>query len=446
MIRLLFLIAALSSTIRAGELRAGVAKADLDPPAGIPMAGYGSERFAKGTLDPLNARVLALSDGARTVALVTLDLCFTFDEKMMDQIRAEVRGTVDEVIFHASHTHSGPTYAEAPAALEHARPRIVKAILDATKSMTPARIGTGWGQTYIGFNRRYVDVDGTVRMFWRNEPKMTSTFPVDPTVGVIRVDRTNGSPMAILVNYACHPVVFGPDNLMYSADYPGEMRSYIEREIPGSMAFFLQGAAGDINPYFDKTPLGEDALEVMKQTGQKIGAEAVRVARSIRAHAGENAQVQTKTVVLQVANRWNLAKLEDDLKAHRTSPSIARRLTAREMRMPVTTLLLNFGSPEQDLAFDGFPGEPFVEFQMQLRIKSPVPNSYLIGYTNGYFAYLPTIAAAVRGGYGANSTVNPSEVGTGERMLDTNLISIYELLGMLTEKPGKPRELNARPQ
>ena len=114
--------------------------------------------------------------------------------------------------------------------------------------------------------------------------------------------------------------------------------------------------------------------------------------------------------------------------------------------MPVTTLLLNLGSPERDLAFVGFPGEPFVEFQMQWRAKSPVPASFFLGYTNGYFAYFPTIAAAARGGYGANSTVNPSEVGTGERMLDTGLISLYELLGMLSSTPGKPRELQKSPQ
>jgi hypothetical protein len=83
---------------------------------------------------------------------------------------------------------------------------------------------------------------------------------------------------------------------------------------------------------------------------------------------------------------------------------------------------------------------------MQWRAKSPVPASFFLGYTNGYFAYFPTIAAAARGGYGANSTVNPSEVGTGERMLDTGLISLYELLGMLSSTPGKPRELQKSPQ
>lgn len=437
-----FIVMALTfgAIAHAAELRAGIAKADLDPPTGIPMAGYSAGRMSKGTLDPLEARVLALSDGSRTLALVTLDLCYTFDEANMNRIRAEVAPEAEEVVFQATHTHSGPTYAEAPEALDHAVPRIASAIREAARSMIPARIGAGWGQAYLGFNRRYVELDGTVRMFWRNEARVSTTFPVDAAVGVIRVDRADGTPLAILVNYACHPVVFGPDNVDYSADYPGEMRGFIEREMGhSSMAFFLQGAPGDINPYYDKTPLAEDGVAVMKQTGRKLGTEAVRVARGIESRASAGARIQTKTVILNVANRWNISKLEAELQTRgRITPGIARRLLAREMRMPVTTVLLNLGSPDRDLAFVGFPGEPFVEFQMQLRAKSPVANSFLLGYANGYFAYLPTIAAAVRGGYGANSTVNPSEVGTGERMLDTGLISIYELLGMLSEKPEKP--------
>jgi hypothetical protein len=437
-----FILLLTTSVGLAADLRVGVAKADLDPPLGIPMAGYGAARFAKGTLDPLEARVLAVSDGNRTIALVTLDLCFTFDEKAMDQIRADVRPVVSEVIFHASHTHSGPTYSEAPQALQHAVPRISAAIRSAAQAMVPASIGNGWGQTYIGFNRRYLEPNGTLQMFWRNETKVTTTFPVDPTVGVIRIDRRDGTPLAVLVNYACHPVVLGPDSFNYSADYPGEMRRVIEQELGGNaMAFFLQGAPGDINPYYDKTPLIEDAVGVMKETGRKLALEALRVARTIRTAVPENPRIQTKTVVLDVANRWNREKLEAAVKAHYPETSgIARRLVVQNMRMPVTTFVLDLGSPDRDLAFVGFPGEPFVEFQMQLRAKSPLPNSFFLGYTNGYFAYLPTIAAAVRGGYGANSTVNPSAVGTGERMLDTGLISIYELLGMLGDKPGTPRE------
>jgi len=426
--------------MHAAEFRAGVAKADLDPPTGLPMAGYGV-RYSKGTLDPLEARVLVLSDGTRTIAFVTLDLCFPFDPPIMDEIRQAVRGSVDEVIFHASHTHSGPTYSEAPEAAKHAIPRVADAIGAAARSMVGARIGSAWGQIYLGFNRRYLLPDGSVQMFWRNETKVSTTFPVDPTVGVIRVDRLDGTPLAVLVNYACHPVVLGPENLNYSADYPSEMRRYVEQEMgSGVMAFFLQGAPGDINPYYDKTPLIEDAVGMMKQTGRLLGGEAVRVAKTVTTRTPGNSRIQSKTVVLSVANRWNLDKLRAVLRdRYHIEGGRAERLLREHMEMPVTTLLLNFSSPDQDLAFVGMPGEPFVEFQMQLRAKSPVRNSFLLGYTNGYFAYFPTIAAAVRGGYGADSTVVPSEVGTGERMLNTGLISIYELLGMLSDRPGPAR-------
>jgi len=427
------LVFALAAVSAFADFRAGVAKADLDPPTGIQMAGY-SVRYSKGTLDPVEARVLALSDGARKIAFVTLDLCYPFDPPVMEEIRNAVRGSVDEVIFHASHTHSGPTYAAAPEAVKHAIPRVAAAIESAAKSMLPARIGNGWGQIFLGFNRRYLAPDGSLEMFWRNETKISTTFPVDPTVGVIRVDREDGSPLAILVHYSCHPVVLGPENLDYSADYPGEMRRYVEQQL-GGMAFFLQGAPGDINPYYDKTTLMEDAVVLMKQTGQRLGAEAVRVARKIHTDAPASPRIQTRTVVLEARNRWNLEKLRGVLEErYHTEPIRAGRLLADHMQLPVTTLLIN-----QDLALVGMPGEPFVEFEMQLRTKSPLPNSFLIGYTNGYFAYFPTIAAAVRGGYGADSTVVPTEAGTGERMLNTGLISIYELLGKLSAEPGKPR-------
>ena len=404
---------------------AGVAKIDLEPPLGIPMSGY-QVRLATGRHDPIEARVLAISDGRRRVAIVTLDLCFPFEPAAMEEIRSAVRTQVDEVIFHASHTHSGPTYMAAPEALKAAIPRVATAIREAAGGMRAARIGTGWGQTSIGFNRRSVRPDGAVHMFWRNEQKMGGMFPVDPTVGVIRVDRADsGAPLAVLVHYACHPVIFGPDNLDYSADYPHQMRLGVEEAMPGSMAFFLQGAPGDINPYFDKTPKIEDAEAVMRATGRKLAAEAVRVARTIQTRPATS--IRSKTVIVTARNRWNIEKLKAVAEErYHLDPLRAARLLRDDMQLPVTTLLI-----DDSIALAGMPGEPFVEFQMQLRAQSPVAASFLIGYTNGYFAYFPTIAAAVRGGYGANSTVNPTEVGVGESLLNTALISLYELLGKL---------------
>ena len=54
-----------------------------------------------------------------------------------------------------------------------------------------------------------------------------------------------------------------------------------------------------------------------------------------------------------------------------------------------------------------------------------------MGYTNGTFGYFPTIAAAVRGGYGANSTATQVEVGAGERMMNVGRAALYKLMGEL---------------
>src|SRR5437879_7889791 len=120
----------------------------------------------------------------------------------MEQIRACARGSVDEIVCHASLTHSGPTYSAAPEAAKAAVPRVVGAIETAVRSLAPARIGVGQGQIYLGFNRRFVNTDGSMLMLWRNESMVSSTMPVDPTVGVIRVDRADGSPLAVLVHYS----------------------------------------------------------------------------------------------------------------------------------------------------------------------------------------------------------------------------------------------------
>ena len=56
----------------------------------------------------------------------------------------------------------------------------------------------------------------------------------------------------------------------------------------------------------------------------------------------------------------------------------------------------------------------------------------------GKFAgYIPTIEAAMQGGYGANYATHV-EVGAGERMVDRAVVWFYEQLGKLRDVPDKP--------
>ena len=101
-----------------------------------------------------------------------------------------------------------------------------------------------------------------------------------------------------------------------------------------------------------------------------------------------------------------------------------------ELELAVTTLLVN-----GQVALAGMPGEPFVDFQMDWRARSPVRHAFFVGYANGYFDYFPTIQAATEGGYGAADSNTYVAVGAAERMLDRALVRTYEMLGKLTDLP-----------
>ncbi len=419
--------------------RAGAAPVDLSPPLGLPLVGYTANgRNATGTHDPLEARAVVFDDGSRRIALVALDLIFTPLEPEMRAVRARVSSSVKvgDVIFVASHTHSGPsifagTSPEIDAWLIHLSDRIAVAIETAAFHLEDAKIGAGWGQTQIGANRRYQPVTNASAespeiMWWRNSTK-ASSFPVDPTVGVLRIDKANGQALAILVNYACHPVIWGPDNRQYSADFPGAMRRTIEAAFPGSMAVFLQGAAGDINPYYDKTPLIENAEGLVSKMGRQLGEEAVRVARAIHA---ETPRVQELGLsVREITAPWRYDRAESEAlfaKQPGRSPIPRYPLWGDPPRLPVTAFVV-----AREFAFAGMPAEPFVEFQMNLRARSPLPYTFFLGYCNGNVNYIPTIQAAARGGYGADNTITRVEPGTGEEMITRALAAIYRLTGKM---------------
>jgi neutral ceramidase len=427
----------------AAEFRAAVARTDITPPLGYSLWGYSDRKGgAAAVLDPLYARILVLDDGSNRVALVTLDLGRSFGPPFMDSLRARVKKSsgVHQVFFMASHTHSGPVIDDAypegkiPPWETESNDKIAKAIEEASGKLVPARIGTDYGETYIGHNRRYVQPDGTVKMLWRNATK-TPTHPVDPTVGIIRVDDSSGKPLAILVNYSCHPVVFGPDNLRYSADYPGAMAKYVEDHFDKTpICFFLQAAPGDINPYFDKTPLPEDADRLMKETGEQLGQEAVRVARGITTRAPEKPSLKYSLDTMNFDLRWDAGKVLAALekRVDERTAGYYRRSLVSPIPCPVMTLLIN-----DQIALMGMPGEPFVEFGIDFRARAPVPDAFFVGYANGYYGYFPTLRAAVEGGYGANTLTTRTEVGAGEAMLNHALVKLYQMLGKLKTVPGQ---------
>ena len=227
-------------------LRAGVAKSNItteDPTVRVH--------------DPLYAKALVLDDGATRVAIVAVDavaiggICDIGDDflpELRHRIESELAIPGANVLVNASHTHPpGPLLVEHAEQVE----RTFDAVRRATESMVEVTVGAGAGHEdrWI-INRTVRTTDGrgwTIRQAnpCPSDDEVAGLGPVDPEIGILRIDRADGSPLAVLFNYACHPLMGVPGGAV-TANFPGFASEVIEDCLDGAMALFVQGAGGDI--------------------------------------------------------------------------------------------------------------------------------------------------------------------------------------------------------
>jgi hypothetical protein len=201
---------------------------------------------------------------------------------------------------------------------------------------------------------------------------------------------------------------------------------------------FLQGAAGDINPYYDKTPVSENAIELMRETGRSLGTEVLRVAKATATKPAPDSEIRIARETLQFQGRWNKEKFL--ARYPNVAASDAMKLRIERMfrgsyQAPVTVMLVN-----RDFAFVGVPAEIFVDYQIELRERVRDFPVLFGGYTNANLAYVPTIKGAVDGGYGASETGAILEVGAGDRMIDRAVIQLGYWTGKLKSTPETPKQ------
>jgi hypothetical protein len=119
--------------------------------------------------------------------------------------------------------------------------------------------------------------------------------PVDPEIGLLRLDRSDGTPLAVLYNFACHPI-HGVPSGGNTADFPGFASRVIEENLGSDvMAFFIQGCAGDINPLNYKGVLNPPDCEPY---GNLLGLSALRALRTITTKPDANLKVINQTLQL----------------------------------------------------------------------------------------------------------------------------------------------------
>ncbi len=420
-------------------LRAGVATADITPEPGKMLWGYSNRTHgATGTLDPLMAKAVVLRAGQQSVAIVSLDLGRTPEESVLAKVREQTtaRCGVSNLFITASHTHHAPamesTADDPNPYADKVGQQIAEIICAAARDLVPVRMGVGRGMADFAHNRRKFLSDGRVAMQWRNAQR-EPTEPVDREYATIRIDRNDGSVLAVLFNYACHPVVMGGDNYQYSADWVGAASGVVEEQLK-TKCLFLQGGCGNINPYMDKTPLDQGGVDEMRKMGRSLGELLAKTARETVTRQPAHRSVKYESRQIPIRVRWDIEDPQVRAvlsKAYgpRFDNYISKTVKNNMLHCTLTTLLI-----DDDLALVGMPGEIFVQFQTAIKTRSPVANSFLVGYTHGYYAYFPTIRDAAAGGYGGK-TATYAEPGAGERLTDEALITLYKMTGQLHDVP-----------
>jgi hypothetical protein len=294
--------------------------------------------------------------------------------------------------------------------------------------MFPARISAGHRSfPQLGFNRLIVREDGHARESWFSDDHYTSENPeripfgpVDPEVGVIKIEDLEGQPRAILMNYACHADVVC-QNYAISADYPGVATRKVEEAFGTNLnCLFVQGAAGNIESLIisSRRTGPDDSFQTDYSTIERVGGllayETVKLAKALKPATNDKTTIKRMDDSLKFTGRFDKNANFD---------------------IHISTILIN-----DDIVIATVPGEPFIQLQLDWKKKVDAAHPFLFGYTwyqGTWPNYMPDIKSAALGGYGADQNgPRMIEVGSAEAIMNKHLENAFRLSGLMRPEPG----------
>ena len=289
----LFISFLIAGNTHAAALLGGAAKVDITDERG-PVN------------DRLYVRALVLKSGDTTAVLVTIDAVAIggigrIKDDFLPNVRAKLQKELGiapgNTLFNASHCH-GLVHPEVEA-------RTIAAVKTAIKNLVPVKAGAGMGrETRIMENRRLVLKSGKVvdvRHAYSLPPDelVAAVGPVDTEIGVLRLDRLDGKPLAIVYNFACHPIQNVPSG-GNTADITGFSSKTIEENLgKDCIALFVQGCGGDINPINYKAV---NHLRNAEPLGLMLGLSTLRAVRKIKSQPGQPMVVHSEKLKLPRAD------------------------------------------------------------------------------------------------------------------------------------------------
>jgi len=410
---LLVLLSADAQAAVSSLLRAGVARIDLTPPLELKAAlgGYGARhsRPATGVHDAVWAKALVLKQANRKFALVTADvLAFPpqFKAAIMEGLSSG-GWNPDQVMLLPSHTHTsidmmalhpGNIFNNQEVGVFHkalhqlTAERLAKVIRDADLDLVPVVVGA--------FGLTVPD---------RNRNRRAGLTVHDSELSVVRIDRTNGSPLAAVVNWTAHPTFMDETDMLFSGDWPGHLQRTLEALIgQGVMAMFYNGAEGDQSPV--PPPGCGSNWERAERYGRDLGIIAWRAWDKIKPQATNELAYHTEAAPLP-KRQWHSDFMKTGGAEYGLNEagmqSFVEHLVPRETRSTCFRL--------GDWMILGVPAEMAADLGLKAKVKAQaLTRAHCItigGLANEWVSYALSAPEYGRGGYEASMSFYGETLG-----------------------------------
>jgi neutral ceramidase len=440
----------------------GVAKRIITPHIGCELAGFDARRgVATGVHDDLYVRCLTSRCGDEELVLICADvICLDreFTGRVRDAVSAASSLRRESVIVCATHTHCGPVTvnhffnAKQPRNTEYLEElyvQVLACVEAALADREDVMLRTGLAAVQaVAVNRR-----------------TENGLPIDEHACILLAERADQSIKAVLVNYACHPTVLGPDTLVVTADFPHFLLSHLQNRL-GSDVFtmYINGAEGDLSvghksylsaagviapsrTFAKAQELGErlaeyvlDSLPHLKLEREALRCDSIFVALPRKHYPSESEmRKRVERADAELKGFGGAGLLFDTASpelVHARQEFLFARIEefyAAAGALPMLEIEVSFACIG-NTAFVAIPGEPFVEIGKRIREASPFAHTFILGLANDYIGYLPTMEQAKNVGY---EVVASQVIPESSSILISAVTQQLELLHAASETPVK---------
>jgi len=424
-IRLLVISGSLLAALTAGVsqaassgLKAGLAARTVNPTKPAAIIGHRCMKLFDQPYADLRVQAVVLEDErGKRLAWLGADFCViphAFVDRLKKEIHAKHRIEPGAVCINASHTHSAPPLNRSMAAVpEHWDPEYAERVLreavaavgDAVARLEPARLRYVADTCKVGINRRS-GKPGHVSM--RPNPEGV----VDHRAQVIAVEPTScGDLIGVVVKYACHPVTTGGIGL--GPDYPGFMRTMVEKRHPSAVVVFLQGCGADVRIRVvndDMSGWVRGTIQRAEGFGRELADAVERALKKPGAPIHGPIQARCTEIPLPIVVQSDEAYKEAAARSDAFSGSWGKQFAERIARgekipavWPYRIQAFRLGSGPAPFTLVALDGEVFTEYGLNLDRMLKPATTMVLGYSNGVVTYLPTAKALHDGGYEPNA-------------------------------------------